>query len=555
MTTRLPPWPHGPPPDGSYRTRLQRLTFAVILPGLVYLGFFCLYTWPWVAHPTTRFFTDSGDGYQNVWNMWWVNQALTHLHQLPWHTYMLHYPYGTTLLGQTMNPFNGLVGVVLLRFVPLVVAFNLMVVFSFVATGVTTFWLCRFFCGRYVPSLVGGFFMTFSAYHMSKTLGLMQLVSLEWVPLFVLLWWRLLLRPRARLAAGTAVTLLLVLLCDYYYFLFSVLAALVILVHLWRKRELKLDATSSAVFVGLSGLLTIPLPAALILSNLTDPMVGGHKSTGTDVLSLLLPGGHWRFSHLTQWYWGAIHVPLGDYSAYLSITASTLLVIAAVTRRRLGAHAGFWLGFAGVSFALSLGPYLVFHGSSTGLPMPFDLIRKAFPLLDYNIEPVRIIVLTTLATAILISLVLSRWTARGSHRARGRVLTGLVCAGLVVELWPAPPPLTPVTRPAYVSALKGLPPGAVIDNAATAHGRVDKSLQLYDQVLTGKPIAFGYISRTPSTVAAADARLQQTINAHLYGVLCHKYGFHYFTTPASQPLPGRLRVVYQDSNAIIYQLC
>jgi len=39
---------------------------------------------------------------------------------------LLHHPYGTSLLGQTMNPFNGFVGIVLLRFMPLVEAFDLM---------------------------------------------------------------------------------------------------------------------------------------------------------------------------------------------------------------------------------------------------------------------------------------------------------------------------------------------------------------------------------------------------------------------------------------------
>ncbi|MHB1533627.1 MAG: glycosyltransferase family protein [Acidimicrobiales bacterium] len=538
--------------EGRRKRTLPRMLWGAVVPGVIYFSFFCLYTWPWVAHPTTRFFTDRGDGYQNVWNMWWVNRAITQLHQLPWQTDLLHFPYGTTLLGQTMNPFNGLVGIVLLRFVPLVVAFNVMVVFSFVATGVTAFWLCWFFCRSYVPSLIGGFVMTFSAYHLSKTLGLMQLVSLEWVPLFVLLWWRLLIRPRVRLAAGTAVTLLLVLLCDYYYFLFCVLSGLAILVYLWRKGELRLEARSSAVFILMAGLLTVPLPGALVLSNLSDTMQGGHASQGTDLFSLVLDGGHWRFSKLTEWYWGAIHAGLADATVYLSLTVTSLLGVAVAIRRRLGPDGRFWLIFAGVAAVFSLGPDLVIHGSDTGIPMPFDLLRAAIPLLEYNVEPARIMVLTTLAASVLVALVLSQLDLLAR---RGALVTGIVCVGLVVELWPAPPPLTPVGRPRYVTALKNLPPGAVIDDAAVAHGRVDKSLQLYDQVLDDKPLAFGYISRTPDTVAAADARLQAAITGHDYAVLCHHYGFRYFTTPATKPLPGALPVLYNDGRAIIYRLC
>ncbi|MCU4186702.1 hypothetical protein K6U06_20225 [Acidiferrimicrobium sp. IK] len=528
----------------------RRVLVDAVLPAAGYLAFFALYTWPWAAHPGTRYFTDSGDGYQNVWNMWWVNRALTVLHQSPWHTDLLHYPYGTTLLGQTMNPFNGLVGVALQRVMPLVWAFNVMIVFSFVATGVTGYWLCRRFCAVRVPALIGGFVITFSAYHLSKTLGLMQLVSLEWVPLFLLLWWRLLERPSTRLAAGTAVTLSLVVLCDYYYFLFSVLTALGILVHVWRRKDLRVQAGSTATFGVLSAALALPLPVALAVSNLRDPMGGGHASASSDVLALLLDGQHWRFNALTRWYWGAPS-PSGDATIYLSVTVVALLLVALRWRRRLGPHAGFWLALAGVSALLSLGPRLVVHGHDTGVPLPFAVIRAAIPILEYNVEPARISMLTTIAAGVLAALVLSRVNRASTG---GRVITAAVCAGLVIELWPAPPPVTPVGRPAYVTAVRRLPPGGVIDDAAVAGGRVNKSLQLYDQVLDGHPLAFGYISRYPDSVLAADARLAATIAAGDYRTLCHE-GFRYLTAPAAHPISADLPVLYRDASAVIYGLC
>jgi hypothetical protein len=114
----------------------------------------------------------------------------------------------------------------------------------------------------------------------------MQLVSLEWVPLFILVWWRLLSRPRAALAVAAAVTLLLVLLCDYYYFLFSVIAAVAIAVHLRRRRGLSLDRRTGFLFGVLAALLTLPLPLALGWSNVRDPMQGGHAIQSSDVLAL-----------------------------------------------------------------------------------------------------------------------------------------------------------------------------------------------------------------------------------------------------------------------------
>lgn len=541
-----------PPSDPAYRRGPgRRVVVDLMVPAAIYLAVFVVYTWPWMAHPARQFFTDTGDGYQNVWNMWWVDRSLTTLHQSPWHTTLLHYPYGTTLLGQTMNPFNGLVGIVLQRFMPLVDAFNVMVTFSFVATGVTASWLCRFFSRRAFPSLVGGFMVTFSAYHLAKTLGLMQLVSLEWVPMFILTWWRLLTRPRASLAVAAAVTLLLVLLCDYYYFLFSVIAAVVIAAHLFHRRELCLDKRSGILFGVVGALLNLPLPLALGWSNVRDPMQGGHASQSTDVLALFVDGGHWRFHALTDWLYGPPGASVAESTVYLTVTGIVLLVAAFVTRRRLGGHTTFWLWFAAVPAVLSLGPHLVVDRTDTGIPLPFDLARIAIPILDYNVEPERIVVMTTIALAVLGATVLG---GLDLHRRSHQAMAVIVSVGLIIELWPSRPPSAPTGRPPYVAALKRLPDGAVIDDAAVSGGRVNRSLQLYDQVLDGKPMAFGYISRTPDSVARADAVVQNAITHRQFSRLCHRYGFRYLTTPADRPLTG-LKLLYDDGADIVYSLC
>ncbi|MES1986676.1 MAG: hypothetical protein V4440_01355, partial [Pseudomonadota bacterium] len=312
----------------------------VILPTLLYFVLFCAFTWPWITHFNNAFFTDAGDGLQNVWNMWWIDKAVTQLHVMPWFTNYLHEPWGVTLVGQTLNPINGFVGVVLQTFLSLVQAFNVMITFSFVFGGLTMFWLCRFLTksmGRsYIPSLIGGAMFTFSSYHFSHAIGHMQLVSLEFIPLFVLLWWKFLLKPNYRLAVGTAVTLLLVLFCDYYYFLYSLLMAIFITAYLlWRKDIAFADFKKpshyrpAALFVVLCLIVVAPLPVALLKANAHGGLVGAHdaRTFSTDIASPFIDGGFWHFSWLTNFYWHRVRGFIAETTVYLGISVWLVLAI------------------------------------------------------------------------------------------------------------------------------------------------------------------------------------------------------------------------------------
>jgi hypothetical protein len=89
-------------PSGPAR-RLREAAVALA----AYLVLFVVITFPLIRSFSTHFFADGGDGAQNVWNIWWVNEAVTTLHELPWYTRYLHFPHGTTLVGHTLNAFNG----------------------------------------------------------------------------------------------------------------------------------------------------------------------------------------------------------------------------------------------------------------------------------------------------------------------------------------------------------------------------------------------------------------------------------------------------------------
>jgi hypothetical protein len=102
---------------------------------LGYLALALLMTYPLVREFSQAIPGDGFDGWQNVWNLWWVKRALLVDANSPYFTRFVDYPDGVYLYFHTLNIFNGL------TFLPLtinggpLVAYNVAVVFSFVVGG------------------------------------------------------------------------------------------------------------------------------------------------------------------------------------------------------------------------------------------------------------------------------------------------------------------------------------------------------------------------------------------------------------------------------------
>jgi hypothetical protein len=334
------------------------------------------------------------------------------------------------------------------------------------------------------------------------------LVSLEWVPLFVLGWNLWLQTPTRAKALVTGGVLFAVLLCDHYYFLYCVMVAF--LMAGWRAMTtrqwfflfLPAYRWPLAAFGGVTFLTSGVLVGALLWSNWQDPFLGAHDplENSLDLLALFIPGGHWRFASLTQFYWAQVG-DVNEHSTYLGWSVIGLVIYAAfrllrTTEQR--ARWGMWYGLMGLFYLLALGP--TWH--LAGKPIlanftPYNAFLMIFPPLKLSGAPVRMIVIVILCAALLSAAGLQ---SLFQVLPRGRWLIAGIGLGLLlgVELLPRPLPTTALTIPAYVARLRALPPGGgVLDTVA------DTSIALYYQTLHEKPLVNGYISRYPTSVFTA----------------------------------------------------
>jgi hypothetical protein len=372
--------------------------------------------------------------------------------------------------------------------------------------------------------------------------GLLQLISLEWVPFFVLF---LLIavfqpaetgrRPVARWALlralPAAFLLLLVTLVDWYYTLYCLMfAGFLALLIVWRaaRRTDSSGATWSgrfgplarlaavgAVYLVLASPLLIPTLRELSTAHYMVPDPDAALRHSADLLAYFMPPrGHllWgqAFAWRDAWPFG------GDtYEVYFTYTALLLAGIGLVSGRRArlspagpdkvvpgaGTMPGrwFWAAAGLMFFVLSLGPVLQVNGEQVGwVPMPYRLIEQ-LPVFNISRSPDRFDMPLTLCLAVLVGYGVTAVAGRVAGTRRGAlpaISVSLVAVALIViELMPFPYPQSTADVPRWYTQIAGEPGDFSILEMPPQSDYWHGAYRMYFQTAHGKPIYGGYISR------------------------------------------------------------
>lgn len=543
---------------------VRALFIWFIAPAVLYLLFFFIFQPHYLSGFSDAFYLDNGDGFQNVWNIWWVNESVTQMGEDPYYTTMLHHPHGTTLVPQTMNAFNGFMAIPLINTFGfnLFEAVNFAVVFSFIVGGVTMFWFIQKLYRKYWVSLVAGALFTFSAYHFAHAFGHLQLVSFEWIPLFLLAFWLMIEKLQYRYAILASVALFLVMLCDYYYLFWSVIVGASYVAWKFYKRELKITRQAVKVFLVFTVVcicLIAPLVLSLLRLNGEDKLLGSHDPStfSLDPFSIIVPGGSWYWSSLTDWHW--MRLPyLAETSVFFGIALLTVLGVAFYKtfiqkkrkqwRAKAPADLMFWWIILFAFGVMALGPHPTLFGKTAEfIALPYLALEEIFPTLKLSGMPVRWTLISLIAAIVIVSYMLSRLDMT---KRKGIALGGLFIIVMFVDIFPARLPLTDIPTASYVEFLRSQPHGAVIDNAA-----VSEPQQLRNQTIHEKPMAFGYVTRLPESVAQKDFQIFADLEEGRYDELCSEHRVRYVTLPPSRPLKtNEFPIIYKDGQALIYDL-
>lgn len=498
----------------------------------------------------------TGDAYQNLWNFWWLERSLE-AGRSPWRTDMLHHPFGISLRGHTLGLLNYALAHPLLQAgVDRALAYNWVLVASYVATGVTGAWLAqRVVGGGGRAALLGGFLVTYTHWRLTHGIGHLNLIGAEAVPLLLVATLRLLERPTVLAGALAGAATWLVAASDLYLLTFSSLIVAVLLADRvaregpsWLRRPDTVRGLSTFALLCAACGLAFGLP--LLAEARRDPFMFSSDVVmfSAELPAFFLPGFGARLGELTRGYWSRLPSPFeGD--VYLGLPAIALAVLGWRGRAALGPAVARglrpWVIVTVGAVVLSLGPALRLGGEQVGPALLPWRVLGELPPLSLSGKPCRLAPVATLGVAVLAAAGL-----RLVERRRGRFAALVVLALVVVDALPRPWP-TDAPRPSpWVATLADAPPGALLDVASGLNQ------PLLDQTYHERPIAFGYVSRYPRSVIEREAPLIAAYQAEDLRALRDVFRLRYVVTAPAvdwRDRPG-VRLLLDDPAGRLWDL-
>ncbi len=454
---------------------------------------------------------------QNIWNLWWVREALLHFRN-PFRTDFIYFPDRTSLYFHTLHPLNGLISTPVQLLFGMTAAYNFIVFFSFIMAGVGAYLLLDYLCQNKTAAFTASLIFAYAPYHMGTLKGVMQLISLQWLPFYILFLIKASREPQKRIINSllAAVFLVFTALTDWYYTLFLLGFTLLYIMYLviifsWQKGFFAFIKIPSSVLekgvrgvrfadfgtIGLTlvafGLVMLPvfIPMLKELNSasyfLPDP--ADTRKFSADLTAFFIPPTTSSFLGWTSQNFPANYVtgPLAA-QVYLGYVALGLAILGIIFSRK----AWFW-GVVSLTFwVLSLGPAMRINGASPGWGLPFALLEN-LPVVKITRSPDRFVVITMLALAVCAAFGLV-WLVNKMPK-RGWLIMGAAGLLVTVEFLQIPYPLNSFEVSPFFAqlaqdkedyALLELPPQAGFWTGAP---------RMAEQTVHGKRIFDGYISR------------------------------------------------------------
>ncbi|MBU3957842.1 MAG: hypothetical protein KKB25_02095 [Nanoarchaeota archaeon] len=472
-------------------------------------------TYPVIFQITTHIAGDGSDGWQNIWNMWWVKKAMTENINIYFTDYQF-YPSGESLAFHTLTLYNSLLSVPLqMVFGNIILVYNILFLSSFVLAGYGMFLLIKYLVCNKGIAVVSGIAYAFSPYHFAQALGHLNLLTIQWVPFYILFLFRTFREKNNKNPVLAGVFLLLTSIASWQYMVYLLIFTVLYLAYLalserqkiFNKPFLKRFGLFIVVFAALVLPFAYPMMNEFLSSNYM-------KSSCSNSFSFISPGSYILPSPLHPLF-GKYIMPVYPINLSDSIVflGYGIILISAYFLIDNFKKVKFWLFSAFLFFILSLNP----NGAFSGLLMPVHAaFRMLFPFFSVINNMERFALMVLVSVIVIFSYALSdilprlkKFNKNAPFLTPGIFLI-LVSVIIIFEFCPVPYYTTDAGVPAILGEM-GKDGGnyTVLDIPPVSNSRA-----LYFQTVHGKKILGGYISRTPPSSLEHLKQLQNELDSN-----------------------------------------
>jgi hypothetical protein len=362
---------------------------------------------------------DEGDGVTFLWNFWWIKKSVWELHQNPFLSDYMFYPYVMDLRLHTLILAPALLMLPIQLLFGSIAALNIYVLVSFALAGFGAYILSKLYIKSRLASFLAAIIYAFNTYVISHTYGHFNLTTTWPIPFIIYFLEKLYNTKKARYALYSSFGYIFLVYSDLQYAIFT--ALLIILWLIWKILVIIKTKQSAFLFIKPIFLflffITIGLYPLFSLitsglnNNLTKPIQEALEFYSPDILSYVIPPQGTITNDIIAKYDSRLaktSFSQPEWATYLGLAVIIfipLIVLRVIWKRENDFI--FWFFIFFIFFIFSLGPELhYFANQDTGVILPYNYIHN-LPFLNLTRVPVRFLIIALLAISILIARLLS----------------------------------------------------------------------------------------------------------------------------------------------------
>ena len=470
----------------------------ITLAAILYSACVVLYFFPVLPSIAHSLIGPPEDNRQFYWFLWYGKNSLLRGDWPFLFSRHIYYPEGAGLYYANYYYYGVFLSVLLGSFMNLVLVFNLLVLHTFVFAGVAAFLLLKYLTGDTKASLLGGFVFGFNPSHVAHSLHHVTIASIQFVPLFVLFFIKMLKENKRSHILWAAFFLVLNALCDWNYLVFGLIfIGLASGYRLYKKRAFflkedlkKIIGVLILTFVALSPLI---VPMLIIgAKNTFLRKLDGYDIYVADLVAFVTPSAT-QWLSATQGWFHSLNDQLKQEStaweAVVYLGVMNLAVIAWALGRRLRDCGKYFLGLLALMI-LAMGVRLHVMGHSYPVPLPYRLLQE-LPFVNAARNPSRVIVYAYLFLAILVAFSVKRLFTAPDGSAKKKIALAVICCLIFADFYSVSSAKTPVELPPAYEIIKNDHAG----DFGILEIPWDTGRYMMIQTLHGIPCVQGYLGR------------------------------------------------------------